>query len=210
MQAAAVCACLSMPANAQGVPTFDVTSIAKLTEMLTEARNQLQEQIRQNFILDEQTRQLLQQINLLEDQINALREGLTLEALGIGPDFLNEIMPGVSDLASNIEAARNMDWENFLEGTVAGMDAEDFVRDVFTGAGVTPERIEELANSDDPSQARIGGRANTSAFLSAAAEASAEDARESLERVDELVRKTQTTTGLKEAIDLNTSVPRLT
>ncbi|WP_299592924.1 type IV secretion system protein [uncultured Tateyamaria sp.] len=199
-----------MPANAQGVPTFDVTSIAKLTEMLTEARNQLQEQIRQNFILDEQTRQLLQQINLLEDQINALREGLTLEALGIGPDFLNEIMPGVSDLASNIEAARNMDWENFLEGTVAGMDAEDFVRDVFTGAGVTPERIEELANSDDPSQARIGGRANTSAFLSAAAEASAEDARESLERVDELVRKTQTTTGLKEAIDLNTSVPRLT
>ena len=46
----------------------------------------------------------------------------------------------------------------------------------------------------------------TAAFLSVAAEASAEDAKESLERVDRLVATIPETEGLKEAIDLNTRV----
>lgn len=206
LKASALCACMAFPAFGQGVPTVDVTSIAKLTAMLTEAKAQLTEQIKQNLVLDEQTRQFLQQINLLDDQIKALRDGLSLADLGIGPNFLKDIMPEITDLAAEIKAARDMDWKNLLTGTINGQPAEDFVRDLFLDAGVTPERVKELANSTNPSQARIGARANTSAFLSAAAEASAGDARRSLERVDELVHKIPTTAGLKEAIDLNTRV----
>lgn len=206
LKATAVCTCMAMPVFAQGVPTKDATSIIKLTAMLTEAKAQLAEQIKQNLVLDEQTKQLLQQIALLEDQIKALRDGLSLSDLGIGPDFLKEIMPEISDLAAEIEAARNMDWENLLSGTINGQDAGDYVKSIFLDAGVEPSRVEELANSDNPTAARIGAQANTSAFLTAAAESSAEDAAQSLQRVDELVQKIPTTAGLKEAIDLNTRV----
>lgn len=202
----AVCICIALPAHSQGVPTKDPLAIAKLTAMLTEARSQLAEQIKQNITLDEQTKQLLQQILLLEEQIKALKDGLSLADLGIGPDFLKEIMPEITDLASELDAARNMDWDNLLTGTINGQSTEGFVKDVFLGAGVSPEDVEDLANSENPSQARIGSQANTSAFLTAAAEASAEDARESLQRVDELVQKIPSTAGLKAAIDLNTRV----
>lgn len=206
LKTTAVCACLSLPAFAQGVPTVDVTSIAKLTAMLTEAKSQLAEQIRQNLTLDDQTLKLLEQIKLMEGQLKSLRDGLSLADLGIGPEFLKEIMPEISDLAAQYKAARDMDWENLLSGTINGQSAKDYVYGVFLDAGVEPSRVEALANSDDPSQARIGAQANTSAFLSAAAESSAEDATQSLERVDELVQKIPTTAGLKEAIDLNTRV----
>lgn len=206
LKTAALCACMALPAFSQGVPTVDRTSIAKLVEMLTEARAQLQEQIKQNLTLDEQTQKLLQQIALLEDQIKALRDGLDLAALGIGPDFLKEILPEVTDLTAELDAARRMDWDNLMAGTINGQSTEDFVRGVFLDAGIEPQRVEDMTNSDDPSEARIGSQANTSAFLSAAAESSAEDARESLQRVDTLVQKIPTTKGLKEAIDLNTRV----
>ena len=195
---------LPLPALAQGVPTVDATSIAKLTAMLAEARSQLQEQIKQNLILDEQTKHMLQQILLLKEQIAALRDGLSLDALGIGPDFLESILPGIYDLKSELTAALDMDWENLLDGEVNGKPTQNIVSEFFKNAGITPERVEELSNSEDGAQARIGTQANTSAFLSVAAEASAEDAQKSLERVDQLMRID--TTNLKQAIDLNTRV----
>lgn len=206
LKVSAVCTFMALPAFSQGVPTKDVFSIAKLTEMLTEARSQLAEQIKQNLALDEQTKKLLKQIALLEDQLKALRDGLSLAELGIGPDFLKEIMPEVTNLAQEIKAARDMDWENLLTGEINGQSAEDFVKGIFKDAGVEPARVEAMAKSTDPKQARIGAQANTSAFLSAAAEASAGDAKESLQRVDSLVKRIPSTGGLKEAIDLNTRV----
>jgi len=202
--ATSLCLALPLPAYSQGVPTVDATSIAKLTAMLAEARSQLQEAIKQNVILDEQTKHMLQQILLLKQQIAALRDGLSLEALGIGPDFLENILPGISDLKTQLTAALDMDWENLLGGEINGQPTESFVAEFFKNAGITPERVEELSNSEDGTQARIGTQANTSAFLSAAAEASAEDAQKSLERVDQLMRID--TTNLKQAIDLNTRV----
>ena len=54
---------------------------------LADAENlKLKEQIAQNLKLDEQTAQLLQQIMLLQDQIDALRSGLTLADLGVDPE----------------------------------------------------------------------------------------------------------------------------
>ncbi|QIR86626.1 hypothetical protein [Paracoccus sp. AK26] len=98
---------LALPAGGQGVPTIDATSLAKLAEQLTEAKLQLKEQIAQNLKLDEQTTQLLQQIVLLQDQIRALRDGLTLADLGVDPEsFLRDILPGFSDLTTSVEVNR--------------------------------------------------------------------------------------------------------
>lgn len=208
--AGAVVLGLSLPVQGQGVPTIDVTSIAKLMDQLTEAKLQLREQITQNLKLDDQTAKLLQQLVLLKDQIDALREGLSLADLGVDPGtFLQDILPGFSDLTTSLQAARTGDWGSVLAsgdafrggGTVSGhVDA------AFEAAGITRARVDELAGSTDTGAARIGQSANVSAFMSVAAESSAEAATESLTRIDGFVQQIPETAGLKEAIDLNTRV----
>lgn len=208
--AGAVVLGLSLPVQGQGVPTIDVTSIAKLMDQLTEAKLQLREQITQNLKLDDQTAKLLQQLVLLKDQIDALRDGLTLADLGVDPDrFLQDILPGFSDLTGSLQAARTGDWGSVLAsgdafrggGTVSGhVDA------AFEAAGITRARVDELAGSTEAGAARIGQSANVSAFMSVAAESSAEAATESLTRIDGFVQQIPETAGLKEAIDLNTRV----
>ena len=74
---------LPLPAAAQGVPTIDLTSIAKIGEVLTEAKLQVREMIASNLKLDEQILKQIEQIATLKAQLDALRNGLTLEALGI-------------------------------------------------------------------------------------------------------------------------------
>ena len=70
----------SAPALAQGVPTVDLTSIAKIGEVLTEAKLQVKEMIASNLKLDEQILKQIEQIATLKAQLDALRNGLTLEA----------------------------------------------------------------------------------------------------------------------------------
>ena len=206
---AVVCA-LAVPAGGQGVPTIDVTSLAKLTDQLVEAKLQLKEQIAQNVKLDEQTRQLLEQIMLLQNQIDALRNGLTLAELGVDPDsFLEDILPDFADLTTSVEAARTGDWGRVLAsgdafrggGTVTG-----HVDSTFAKSGLSRDRVDTLASSEDQTASRIGQSANVNAFMSVAAESSSEAAKDSLTRLDGLVQKIPDTAGLKEAIDLNTRV----
>lgn len=210
LTAGAVACVLALPVNSQGVPTIDVTSLAKLGEQLVEAKLQLKEQIAQNVKLDEQTRQLLQQVTLLQDQIAALRNGLTLADLGIDPEsFLRDILPDFADLTASMDAARSGDWTRVLAsgdafrggGTVTG-----HVDSTFQTAGLSRDRVDTLANSEDQTASRIGQSANVNAFMSVAAESSSEAAKESLTRLDGLVQKIPDTAGLKEAIDLNTRV----
>ncbi|WP_185958778.1 type IV secretion system protein [Paracoccus laeviglucosivorans] len=196
-------------AAAQGVPTIDVTSIARLQQMLTEARAQLKEQVAQNLKLDDQTLKLIEQIRLLERQYAALSDGLSLADLGFDKDsFLREILPGFADLTASLDAAKSGNWATVLSGgaglgsgTVAG-----HVDKAFAAAGLDRTRVDQLARSEDGQAARIGTAANVNAFLSVAAEASSEDAQESLTRIDGLVQKIATTQNLKQAIDLNTRV----
>ena len=206
---AVVCA-LAVPAGGQGVPTIDVTSLAKLTDQLVEAKLQLKEQIAQNVKLDEQTRQLLEQIMLLQNQIDALRNGLTLADLGVDPEsFLQDILPDFADLTTSVEAARSGDWGRVLAsgdafrggGTVTG-----HVDSTFGKSGLSRDRVDTLAGSEDQGASRIGQSANVNAFMSVAAESSSEAAKNSLTRLDGLVQKIPDTAGLKEAIDLNTRV----
>ncbi|WP_103174857.1 type IV secretion system protein [Paracoccus sp. SY] len=201
---------LALPVTGQGVPTIDATSLAKLVEQLTEAKLQLKEQIAQNLKLDEQTTQLLQQIVLLQDQIDALRDGLTLADLGVDPDsFLEDILPGFSDLTTSVEAARMGDGTRVLSsGDIlgSGRTVTGHVDGTFATAGLSREGVDTLARSEDQTAARIGQSANVNAFMSVAAESSAQAATDSLTRLDGLVQTIPDTAGLKEAIDLNTRV----
>ncbi len=193
---------------AQGVPTIDTTNLAKLVEVLAEAKLQLKEMIAQNLKLDDQILKQLEQIRLLGDQLVALRESLDILKLEFDPEnFLRDILPDFSELTSAVEAAKSGDWESVLaSGTVSGGSVSAHVDRFFEDAGLDRTTVDGLAASEDPAAARIGTAANTAAFLSVAAEASAEDATASLERVDRLVATIPETDGLKEAIDLNTRV----
>ena len=202
---------LIMPtvASAQGVPTIDLTSIAKIGQVLTEAKLQVKEQIASNLKLDDQILKQIQQILLLEQQLKALKEGLTLEALGI-PDpktFFDDILPDVNDLTGGLLAAKDGSYSGMTtSGKVGGKPAETYVSEFFTSVGLDVKTVDTLAKSDNPGAARIGTQANTAAFLSAAAETSSVKASESLGRVNDLVQAIPDTEGMKEAIDLNTRV----
>ena len=200
---------LLSPVAAQGVPTIDVTSIARLAEMITEAKKQLQEQIAQNLKLDDQTLKLVQQIQLLRSQVDALRNGLSLADLGFDKDsFLDDILPGFSDLSGSLQAAKGGDWASVLSsGAPFGSGSvTSFVDEAFKSAGLDRTRVDELSKSDEPQSARIGNAANVNAFMSVAAETSSQAAKESLTRIDGLVGKIEDTENLKQAIDLNTRV----
>ena len=209
----AVALALSLPVPGHAaISVIDVSSIAKLLDQLTEAKLNLKEQIAQNLKLDEQTRQLLDQIVLLKDQIDALRNGLTLADLGVDPDsFLRDILPDFSDLTASLDAARIGNWGSVLaSGDLfrggGGRSVTAHVESAFETAGLSRESVDTLAASEDASNARIGQSANVNAFMSVAAESSSQAAKDSLTRLDGLVQKIPDTAGLKEAIDLNTRV----
>jgi len=197
------------PALAQGVPTVDLTSIAKIGELLTEAKLQVKEMIASNLKLDEQIVNQLKQITTLKAQLDALKNGLTLQALGI-PDpktFFRDILPDVADLTGGLISAKGGKYSLMTtSGKVGSKPANQYVSEFFASAGLDVKTVDTLAKSSDPGAARIGTQANTAAFLSAAAETSSVKASESLGRVHELVKKIPDTKGLKEAIDLNTRV----
>ena len=202
-------AAVPLPAPAQGVPTIDLTSIAKMGEMLTQAKLQVREMILSNLKLDDQILKQVEQIATLKAQLEALQNGLTLEALGI-PDpetFFDDVLPDVTDLTGGLVAARDGRYELMTgSGQVGDTPAAEFVADFFASAGLDTGTVAALSESEEPAAARIGAQANTAAFLSAAAETSAVQASESLERVNDLVQSIPETDGLKEAVDLNTRI----
>lgn len=195
--------------QAQGVPTIDLTSIAKIGEVLTEAKLQVKEMIASNLKLDEQILNQIEQIMTLKAQLDALKNGLTLEALGIpDPDtFFDDILPDVSDLTGGLTAAKDGSYSGMTaSGTVGGKPAAQYVEEFFASVGLDVNTVNALAKSENEGAARIGTQANTAAFMSAAAETSAVKAGESLERVNDLVQMIPDTENLKEAVDLNTRV----
>lgn len=200
--------CLSLGANvalAGGVPTVDITSIAQLKSILTESKLQLEQAIAQNLKLDEQTLKLLEQIKLMENEIQALRESYDAAKMLLDGDWAKELIPEIPDLRGSLEDALKGQWDAIgTDGSVGGTKVSTIVDGIFGSAGTSTDRMTELANSTDPAQARIGVQGNTGAMMGVTAEASATEAEESLQRLTQLTEKITDTQGLKAAIDLNT------
>ena len=205
--AAPISVTVSSPVVAQGVPVNDPLQIAKFKALIDQAKAQITKLTNIDNLLDDQTKKMIQQIALLKNQIDALRNGLTLADLGIDKNFLRDILPNTSDLTASIGAAKSGKWGSVLTGgKVGSTPTGTVVEKIFKDSGMTGAQVTALAKSDDKGAQIIANQANTGAFLSVAAQQSSTRASESLERVDELVNKIPTTTGLKEAIDLNTRV----
>lgn len=206
---AAAMVAIAPTAFGQGVPTIDVTSIAKLQEMIAEQKLQLKEQIAQNLKLDDQTLKMIEQIKTMQAQLDALKNGLSLADLGLDPEsFLEDILPDFSNLSASLDAAKSGDWSSVLAGTTSlgGTSVSGYVDKTFESAGIEPSEVDTLASSEDASAARIGGQANMGAFMSVAAESSSQAARASLTRMDGFMQQIEETQNLKQAIDLNTRV----
>ncbi len=194
------------PAYSAGVPTVDVLANAALGRILAETKIQLAKQIEENLKLDQQLVEQIKQLQTLKNQYDALTVGLDLSDLNI-EDLLAKILPKYGNLTDAVSNAKNGDWSGVItSGKVGGQNINAHVTGIFGDVGMSKADVDTLARSEDPSTARIGTQANTGAFLSVAAEASSEQATESLKRIDGLVNQIPSMKGLREAIDLNTRV----
>ena len=201
---AVILAVAAGPAPAQ-MATIDVSAIARLRQMLTEAQLQLNEAIEQNLKLDAQTIKLLEQIKLMENQIAALRDGFDKARMLMTGDWETALMPEIPDLPGSLTAALRGQWASIgTDGTIGGASTISIVDQIFTSAGTSTEVMTDLANSTDTGTARIGVQGNTGAMMGVAAEASQDAASKSLERLTKLTGAIPETTGLKAAVDLNT------
>lgn len=192
------------PAAAQ-MATIDVSAIAQLRKMLTEAHLQLDEAIKQNLKLDDQTIKLIEQIKLMENQIAALRDGFDQGKLLLQGDWLAGLMPEIPDLRGSLEDAIRGQWDAVgTDGKIGDTQTSTIVDQIFASAGITKEHMADLANSEEAGTARIGVRGNTGAMMGVAAEASQDAAGKSFDRITKLTGAIPDTGGLKAAIDLNT------
>ena len=201
--------CLSAGlAFAQGVPTHDPRSLAELIALLNSSQDELAQSIRTNGILDEQTQQLIRQLEEMEQVVSSLTDGFDLDTLLAGLD-LDDLLGGLNlgSLQDQLAAARSGDWGAvFSNGTVGGSPASDVIAGIYESAGLSQESVDELTASDNPEQQRVGTQAATSAYTSAAAENAIEQTSASLDRTAALIGQIDDATNLKQAIDLNTRV----
>lgn len=202
--AAVVLVIVCHAASAQ-VPTIDISSIAQLKLMLTEARSQLGEAVSQNLKLDDQTLKLIEQIRLMEAQYKALTDGLAEGKLLLTGDCFKDLLPEIPDLNGSMRDAYAGNWGAIgTGGKIGGRSTTSIVEGIFSSAGTSTERMTDLANSEEAGAARIGVQGNTGAMMGVAAEASQDAAGKSLERIEELTGNIPDTDGMKAAIDLNT------
>lgn len=196
----------TVPAQVRAqVPTTDISALVQLRQMLAEAQLQLNQAVAQNLKLDDQTLKLIEQIRLMEQQYAALTEGFEQAKLLLSGDWIKEMLPEIPDLRESLQSAMTGNWSAVgTNGKVGGVRTTTIVNEIFTSAGTTRSEMTALANSDDPSAARVGVQANTSAMLTVTAEASQQSASKSLERIETLTASIPETDGMKAALDLNT------
>lgn len=195
-------------AVAQGVPTQDPRSLAELIALLNSSQDELAQSIRTNGILDEQTQQLIRQLEEMEQVVSSLTDGFDLDTLLAGLN-LDELLGGLGlgNLQDQLAAARSGDWGRvFGSGTVGGSPAGEVISGIYESAGLSQETVDGLTGSDNPDQQRLGTQAATGAYTSAAAENAIEQTSASLERTATLIGQIDDATNLKQAIDLNTRV----
>lgn len=194
-------------AHAQGVPTVDVRNIAQEIQQL---RQMIEDEVLQN----EQLLQLREQYTTLTDQLTQLQE--TYDALtGLMElpeiirtqmeDELNGLLDQeFGDILATIDAIREGDFSR-LAGNNAGRIETQMTR-VLAEAGFDEDTLREMATSGNNGAARTATQATTGAVMSAAAQTSYEEAGQSLQRVDRLVKMIGEMEELKDSVDLNTRV----
>ena len=187
---------------AQGVPTIDgqntLQTIKQLESMLKDAG--VQSNILTNAI--DQLEQLRAQFTQLENiyaQFSGPRDIVDL-VMGEGLDGLLD--GNMTDVLGTIQAGMSGDWSGFTSGNAGKLT--EAVGTALSTAGLSQEKVTEMASSGVPGAERTAAQASSGAVLAATAEQTYADTASSLERVNTLVEMTQSSGDIKESIDLNT------
>jgi type IV secretion system protein VirB5 len=198
------------PAYAQGVPVIDGTNLAKNIEQLQAALRDAKQQL-------EQIAQLKKQIEQLTD-INALINNVLGSITGLNDiaDLYNSARDlrsraaKITDLSGLKDNLKIGDFDsmvdNLLDGRVTMGDRRAVVaiRETMTNAGFTSERLVAMNEGSDPRGPGIANTAAANAVAIAASQLSYEEAGQSIERINGLVKAIKKQKTLKESIDLNT------
>lgn len=195
---------LTGPVAAQGVPTVDTQNIAQEIRQL---QQMLQDFGIQTDLLDN----ALEQLEIVQNQLDQLQQmyasltgprSILGLVMGDGLDGLLEAK--FRDLPGLIRGIQTGDWSNLLGITAGPMRTQ--MEQVLARAGFDENSLREIATSGNPGAEGVATRATTGAVMSAAAQNSHAEARQSLERVERLVAMISDMEDLKAAMDHNTRV----
>ena len=191
------------PALSQGVPTFDGSQLNQLVLQLEHMAEDLNVQLQQLATMRQELETQLGQLLNLDAQLVSLVEGS-----GVGELFatVEEFERLSGRLTAPIETARALAEGDFLSGFRSGEDFSAQIEAVFSGSGLTAERLQTLSSSTEPADTRLATSVGASAMLSVAAQESHREAGQSLNRIETMVGLIDDQEGLKAAVDLNTRV----
>lgn len=193
---------LTLPASAQGVPTFDRQSI---TQLLLQIENMLEDAGIQSDMLDnfrEQLAALQEQTSELQQIYAVLTGNADIQGLLMGGGLDAVLDPKMTSILQAANSASSGDWTGLSSGYRSEIQAA--AQTTMTGAGLDPARVEEMGRNGSVAERRAAGQATTGALVAASADTAQRETAVSLQRLDSLVGEIPQQTGIKEAIDLNT------
>jgi type IV secretion system protein VirB5 len=190
------------PASAQGVPTIDgrntLQTIKQLEAILRDAG--VQSDLLSNAV--KQLGQLEAQLTQLEDIYGQFAGSRDIVGLAMGGDVDALLDSNMTDVLGTITAGTKGDWSGFHSGKAAEMTAS--VETALSSAGLSQEKVSQMAASGVPGAERVAAQASGGAVLAATAERTYSETSSSLDRVNTLVDMAAASPDIKESVDLNT------
>ncbi len=191
-------------AGAQGVPTVDTRNIL---QTITQLETMLEDLGIQTDLLDNARNQL----TTLQDQFAQLqniyaRFSGARDMLGMTLDGdLNDILS--ADYSSVIGAIQGLTQGDFTSFGSASRELQTSINSTLSAAGLSQERIQEMAGSSVPAAQRIATQASAGAVVAASAQQTYVSAGQSLGRVEVLLEELAVEgedNDIKRSVDLNT------
>lgn len=188
--------------SAGGVPTLDIANKVinnKQLEILLKDFKVQGDILKQAA---EQVKQLQAQVKQMQniyDQFSGARDiiGMAMEGK------LDGLLKGqLTDVMGTINAGMKGDWSGLNSEKSSALTKS--VGKALSAAGFSQDKISTMAKSSDPGAKRMATQATGGAVLAASAEQTYSETGQSLERVNTLVELSQTSTDIKESVDLNT------
>lgn len=196
-------ACSTFKVQAQ-VPVIDGASIFRQIEQIAKMAEDL-------GIQNEQLTALLEQIDILKQHYNKLKE---LESKLNNPtELISFLMGGELDgilkgtfngsIVDAINKGAKGDWSGIASGSSGFANS---VNSALKTGGTSQSEVSEMANSTNLEAQGLAQKATTSATTSAAAEISYEQAAQSIKRIEILNNKIPQMDTLKKSLDLNSRI----
>lgn len=191
------------PAQAQGVPTIDGTSLGQLLAQLEQMAKDFNIQVEQVLTLKTQLETQISQLTNLDAQLKSLIDANGLGQLLASVEDFKRLKGIIEEPIATLDQIKSGNFTGAFRESAA---AASRVKGVLGGAGFSPERMASLSSSAEPADKNLATQAGASAMLSVAAEEAHKEAGQSLDRIQTMVGEIDNQDGLRAAVDLNTRV----